>query len=125
MPGTTRNLLSFTCKRCSYISFQGTYSRALEHLAGRNQPGSSRAGVSGCKRVINDFAQTGINQQDTSQQSPLLLYSTLIRTIHIKMTMSTLRTMRKTYQSHTLILKRILQTLPIQNIKPTMSRRLS
>ena len=32
------------------------------------------------------FAQTGINQQDTSQQSPLLLHSTPIRTIHIKMT---------------------------------------
>ena len=62
------------------------------------------------------FAQTGINQQDTSQQSPLLLYSTLIRIIHIKMTrtmripyMNTLWTMRKTYQSHTPILKRILK----------------
>ena len=30
------------------------------------------------------FAQTGINQQDTSQQSPLLLHSTSIQTIHIK-----------------------------------------
>ena len=39
--------------------------------------------------------------------------------------MNTLRIMKKTYQSHTLILKRILQTLPIQNIEPTMSRLLS
>ena len=75
------------------------------------------------------FAQTGINQQDTSQQSPLLLHSSPIRTIHIKITrtiiapfMNTLKTTRKTYQSHMLILKRILQTLLIQNIKPTMSR---
>ena len=73
------------------------------------------------------FAQTGINQQDTSQQSPLLLHSTPIRTIHIKMTTMivapvTLKTTRKTYQSHMLIPKRILQTLLIQNIKLTMSR---
>ena len=34
----------------------------------------------------------------------------------------TLKTTRKTYQPHMLILKRILQTLLIQNIKPTMSR---
>ena len=75
------------------------------------------------------FAQTGINQQDTSQQSPLLLHFTPIRTIHIKMTrmiiapfMNTLKTTRKTYQPHMLILKRILQTLLIQNIKPTMSQ---
>ena len=75
------------------------------------------------------LAQTGINQQDTSQQSPLLLHSTPIRTIHIKMTkmtiapfMNTLKTTRKTYQLHIFILKWILQTLLIQNIKPTMSR---
>ena len=73
------------------------------------------------------------NQSSRYQPTnPLLLYSTLIRTNHIKMTrtiiipyMNTLRTMRKIYQSHTLILKRILQTLPIQNIKTTMSRLLS
>ena len=36
--------------------------------------------------------------------------------------MNTLKTTRKTYQSHMFILRRILQTLLIQNIKPTMSR---
>ena len=52
MTWTLGNILSFTCKRCSHIPFQGTYSRALEHLAGWKNPGSSRAGVSGCERRL-------------------------------------------------------------------------
>ena len=53
------------------------------------------------------FAQTGINQHDASQQSPLMLHSTPIGTIHIKMTrmkaapfLKTPKTMRKTCQSN-------------------------
>ena len=66
---------------------------------------------------------------NTSQQSPLLLHFTPSRTIYIKTTrmiiapfMKTLKTTRKTYQSHMFILKKIFQTLLIQNIKPTMGR---